>query len=160
MNFKIMAVHKDGSSELFRRKKFNPDTDSLMILADNEHEFYFENIEKADNLDDRLEKAMEVIDLLIWVDEESQLDVDEYICMCDSEHCIYEMDYIDECNFYKHDSLSEWAEDLIHDLGFIPNNIPSFITNHIDWNGIAQEILVDYNYCQLEDGSYLIWEKR
>jgi hypothetical protein len=40
--------------------------------------------------------------------------------------------------------FEEYAEELCKDIGEIPSNLPWYIASHIDWDGVADELKIDY----------------
>jgi hypothetical protein len=40
--------------------------------------------------------------------------------------------------------FTEYTEELCKDIGDMPKELPWYIENHIDWDGVAQEIKADY----------------
>lgn len=38
----------------------------------------------------------------------------------------------------------EYCEELTKELGDLPQDLPAFIENNIDWNGVAEDLAVDY----------------
>src|SRR5574343_528083 len=44
----------------------------------------------------------------------------------------------------REDYLAEYCEELCKDIGEIPKDLPWYIANHIDWDGVAKEIAMDY----------------
>lgn len=54
------------------------------------------------------------------------------------------------------DYFIEYCEELCKDVGYIPEGLPGFIENHIDWEGVAQEIKQDYIEVDFDGVSYFI----
>lgn len=50
--------------------------------------------------------------------------------------------------------FTEYVQDLVEDCGYIGEGTPSWITNHIDWEGVAGEILQDYSEVTIDDDTY------
>ena len=50
--------------------------------------------------------------------------------------------------------FSEYVEDLVKDCGDIPSDIPWFIEKHIDWDGVASELQIDYGSIEINDITY------
>lgn len=40
----------------------------------------------------------------------------------------------------------EYVEELVKDCGYINDSLPDWIANNIDWQGVADEVEVDYIY--------------
>ena len=52
--------------------------------------------------------------------------------------------------------FTEYCEDLCKDIGDIPSELPWYISNHIDWDGVAHEIKMDYTEVDFDGVSYFI----
>lgn len=52
--------------------------------------------------------------------------------------------------------FTEYAEELCKDIGDIPDSIPSYISNHIDWDGVAGDLRSDYTSVTFDGEDYLI----
>lgn len=51
--------------------------------------------------------------------------------------------------------FTDYCEDLIKDIGDIPRDLPSFIDNNINWNGIAEDLKIDYTEVEFRGELYL-----
>ena len=54
------------------------------------------------------------------------------------------------------DYFPEYAEELCKDIGDIPRESPWYIADHIDWEGVADELKVDYTEIDFDGDTYLI----
>jgi len=52
--------------------------------------------------------------------------------------------------------FAEYAEELCKDVGDIPEKLPWYIANHIDWYGVAKELQSDYTEVSYDGTSYWI----
>ena len=50
----------------------------------------------------------------------------------------------------------EYCEQLCEEIGDIPEDLPRYIANHIDWKGVAEEIAMDYTYVTYDGEDYYI----
>ena len=50
----------------------------------------------------------------------------------------------------------EYCQELCQDIGEIPKDLPWYIANHIDWEGVAREIKQDYMEVDFNGISYFI----
>jgi hypothetical protein len=50
--------------------------------------------------------------------------------------------------------FTNYAEDLTTELGYIPDNLPSFIADNIDWKGVAEDLKVDYMEADYKGTTY------
>lgn len=48
----------------------------------------------------------------------------------------------------------EYCEELCKDLGEIPSKLPWYIENHIDWDGVADELKIDYTTATYDGDEY------
>lgn len=52
--------------------------------------------------------------------------------------------------------FSEYAEELCKDIGDMPKELPWYIADHIDWDGVADELKADYNEVDFDGVAYFI----
>ena len=52
--------------------------------------------------------------------------------------------------------FTEYAEELCKDIGEIPKELPWYIANHIDWDGVASELKQDYMSVDFDSVEYWI----
>ena len=119
----------------------------------------------VDSFNDYFDTEIEDFDELIkHIDDSENEDVQEwrYDNSDDFEH-IEEIDELeDEISEFFHgeiliheDDFTEYCEDMVNDCYDI-ENIPSFIKDNIDWEGVASDLEVDYTNVTYQGESYLI----
>ena len=52
--------------------------------------------------------------------------------------------------------FTEYTEELCKDIGAIPSDLPWYISNHIDWDGVAREIQIDYSSIDFDGTTFWI----
>ena len=52
--------------------------------------------------------------------------------------------------------FTEYTEELCKDIGAIPSDLPWYISNHIDWDGVAEEIQVDYSSIDFDGTTFWV----
>lgn len=55
--------------------------------------------------------------------------------------------------FYTWGALVEYAEETVREC-YTPGGLPSWVTNHIDWEAVAEEIKVDYTEFEFRGTTY------
>jgi hypothetical protein len=58
--------------------------------------------------------------------------------------------------FIRDGYFTEYAQELCEDIGELPKDLPSYISCHIDWDGVADDLKVDYNYVDFGDETYWV----
>ena len=53
------------------------------------------------------------------------------------------------------DDFQDYCEELVSDIGDLPKDLPSYISNNIDWEGVAEDLKVDYTEVEFRGTSYL-----
>jgi len=53
------------------------------------------------------------------------------------------------------DDFEEYCEDLVSDIGDLPKDLPSYISNNIDWSGVADDLRQDYSEVEFRGTTYL-----
>ena len=56
--------------------------------------------------------------------------------------------------FVREDCFADYAEELAYDLGYINDDLPYWISAHIDWQAVADDLLVDYQSIELDGTTY------
>ena len=54
------------------------------------------------------------------------------------------------------DYFTEYSKELCNDAGYVPDNLPTFIENNIDWSGVADDLRVDYTTTDYQGQTYLM----
>lgn len=52
--------------------------------------------------------------------------------------------------------FSEYCEELCKDIGDIPKDLPYYIANNIDWDGVASDLKADYTEVDFDGVTYCI----
>lgn len=160
-------VQGTESLGIYRKNIFNPATMDLAIETAEDGTLYLGGTNaylQSHSADKKLRVALEIIDTMRQIDEENDgtddsATVDLYIAACNSEHFIFDYDWTVNNRFYEIDNKANWARELCEDCGDIPDNLPVYIRDNIDWDGVADDLLNDYSYCDLDNGNLLIWQE-
>lgn len=64
-----------------------------------------------------------------------------------------EFDY--GCTLIDEYDFEIYAKDLVIDCGDLPQNLPSYIENNIDWSGVADDLKQDYSEVEYQGTKYL-----
>lgn len=85
-----------------------------------------------------------------WEDELKQIDeIDSLEDEISSREWDYGIQLIDKEDF------TDFCVDLVKDIGDLPNDLPSYISNNIDWDGVANELEADYSEVEFRGTTYL-----
>lgn len=57
----------------------------------------------------------------------------------------------DDSFFIHNATLADYAEELAYECGYMPSEIPSWISYHIDWKGVGRELSYD-GYSEINGG--------
>jgi len=55
-----------------------------------------------------------------------------------------------------YDYFSEYAKELVKDIGDLPKDLPWYIESNIDWDGVADDLMSDYTSIELGGQTYLV----
>lgn len=53
------------------------------------------------------------------------------------------------------DDFQDYCEELVSDIGDLPKDLPSYISNNIDWEGVAEDLKVGYSEATFRGTTYL-----
>lgn len=56
--------------------------------------------------------------------------------------------------FIHEDYFTAYTKDLLVDCGYNPSELPDFIADNIDWEGVADDLRVDYTEYELDGNTY------
>lgn len=103
----------------------------------------------------------EEIDDIDLIDNEYKATSEEYQEYKDLTYFIDELESY--CSDFKYgatiiheDYWVEYTEELCKEIGEIPDNLPWYIANHIDWEGVSKEIAIDYAQVEYQGDNYYI----
>lgn len=54
------------------------------------------------------------------------------------------------------DYWEEYCEEFVKDVGWLPHDLPHFIENNIDWEGVADDISMDYSTINYNNTDYYV----
>jgi len=53
------------------------------------------------------------------------------------------------------DDFEDYCQELVEDIGDLPRDLPSYISNNIDWSGVADNLRQDYSEVEFRGTTYL-----
>jgi hypothetical protein len=70
-------------------------------------------------------------------------------------------DFANEIKYYgvtiiHEDYFTQYVEDYCKELGYISDDLPSFIEYNIDWDGVAEDFMSDYACVDYDGASYYV----
>jgi chromosome segregation ATPase len=68
----------------------------------------------------------------------------------------YSADWRYGATLIRDDYFEQYAKELVQDIGDLPAQLPSYIENNIDWEGVASDIQVDYTSVDFDGEEYWI----
>lgn len=104
---------------------------------------------------DELEEAKETLAKLAALAE----DLGRSVNAEDADDVASELEYYGdsiEPTLISEGYFEDYCKELVSDLGYLPDNLPSFISSNIDWEGVASDLQVDYTNITLDGEDYLI----
>lgn len=57
----------------------------------------------------------------------------------------------DDSFFIHNTTLADYAEELVYECGYMPSELPGWISSHIDWEGVGRELSCD-GYSEINGG--------
>lgn len=125
-----------------RRATSNGEHDYAIVDLDGFHNFVdsdFANIGELNGIAERL----------VSLEDE---DADKLEAM--AEYCD-DLDNIesawDDSFFVRNTTLADYAEELAYECGYMPSELPGWISYHIDWEGVGRELSFD-GYSEINGG--------
>lgn len=116
-------------------EKFNTDFETIEEIKDIEPSSELEEVVDEWFFDN--EDTLNIVDEINYLEEEIG---------CDFEYGVY---LIEEKDF------TEYCQEFVEDCGYIGRDLPTWITNNIDWDSVADDLRVDYSEIDYQGFSYL-----
>ena len=110
---------------------------------------------------DRIEE-LEALEELFLDPESSEEDKAEWTRELDNElgqlrefaDSVGNPEWIHGMMFIAERHFTGYAQELCEDLGYLSNNLPGFIASNINWEGVADDLRVDYSEYELDGNTY------
>lgn len=120
-----------------RRATSNGEHDYAIVDLDGFYNFVDSDFTNIDELNDTAER----IERLEDEDAEKLEAMAEYCDNLDDIESAWEDSY-----FIPDTTLEDYAEELCYERGYMPSELPGWISCHIDWEGVGRELSFDgYN---------------
>lgn len=118
-------------------------------ILDSFHETFEHYIEMTENYEDILMEEEEIQSWKEdWIDEITEIEEINNIEDEVGSEFTYGESLICE------DYFEEYCEDMVKDLGYLPNDIPGFLYHNIDWKGVASDLGQDYSIVEYQGRNY------
>jgi hypothetical protein len=85
-------------------------------------------------------------------DEDEQEELDKLYAF--KEEVADDLEFDSGITFISEDYFEDYAEEMLKDIGALPAELPGYISNNIDWEGVADELKVDYTTIELGGVTY------
>ena len=46
--------------------------------------------------------------------------------------------------------MTDYLRELVYDIGDLPRDLPSYIESNIDWDGVCDDLMMDYSECEID----------
>lgn len=63
-------------------------------------------------------------------------------------------EWIHGMTFIAEHHFEDYAQELCTDLGYLTGDLPGFISSNINWEGVADDLRVDYSEYELDGNTY------
>ena len=128
--------------------------DAKQVLADfhNDTVVPDEDSDERQTYDDELEKLEQAVE-----DAESDFGTDEQEELEELQNLESEVsEWSYGATLIPEDDWEDYCRQLVEDIGDLPSNLPAYIENNIDWNGVAQDLKADYSEVTYQGETYLV----
>ena len=143
--FKIVFPLDDEIMDrAIRRATSNGEHDYAIVDIDGFYNFVdsdFTNIDELNDIAERVERL-----------EDEDEDADKLEAM--AEYCddLDDVERVwDDSYFIPDTTLADYAEELCYECGYMPSELPGWISCHIDWEGVGRELSYD-GYSEINGG--------
>lgn len=125
-------------------------------------------VELIQDFNEKFNTDFETIEeIIVFEPSNEELEVKLEIWNFDYEddlNTIKEINYIEEeigeefqygVHLIEEKDFTEYCQQFEEDCGYIGRDLPTWITNNIDWDGVADDLRVDYSEIDYQGVSYL-----
>jgi hypothetical protein len=77
-------------------------------------------------------------------DDENPWEAEYNLLLAFLEHADYVTDWEDGATLIHSDYFATYIKEMVSDIGDLPSDLPSYIESNIDWEGVADDMKVDY----------------
>jgi len=98
-------------------------------------------------------------DLDAMIDDETPEDDEDFIELQESVDQLKKtLEYLDlDETLIRNSYMNDYLIELVYDIGDLPNNLPSYIESNIDWNGVCDDLKMDYSCVEIDGVEY--WQR-
>jgi hypothetical protein len=144
MKEEVLQMYNDFIDDLNKENEDNDD------WTDSDNKYDFDELTQSDF------ETIETVNHNFYIDYDCN-SIEEIQELVDFESELSEYgDYKYGETIIRDDYWVEYCEELCVELGEIPKTLPSYIANHIDWEGVAKEMAYDYTYVSYQHTDYYI----
>lgn len=68
----------------------------------------------------------------------------------------YAPDWNHGCTLIRDSYFTEYCKELVNDIGDLPRDLPAYIENNINWEGVAEDLQVDYTSGEFDGVTYWV----
>lgn len=119
--------------------------DNMMDVIDSR-----DIIERIVELEELISDELTSVDILKWCDECYELKILEEQCK----------DYVEDWEYgatlIRYSHFTEYCRELLVDCGEFPKDLPWYIADHIDWEGVARDLSMDYTEVDFNGVTYFV----
>jgi len=90
-----------------------------------------------------------------WEDSDESLELDNLKALAD-EAAGYASDWHYGATLIRESYFTNYCRDLVQDIGDLPRELPAYIEDNIDWDGVADDLQVDYTSVDFDGITYYV----
>lgn len=161
VQFLMKSKSEKVASRVFNRRLFDVERMDLVlhIIYDLEDIDVYINVSKfhPETIERQLDRAISFVCACRKIEEEDTgWNMYRFIQYNLHNKFLEDVQFIDSYDSEEVEDLASWAQEMCEDCGDIPSDLPWYIADHIDWNMVAKDLLSDYDWCVMEDGTHLL----
>ena len=92
----------------------------------------------------------EIDDLTTELDDlRDEFDSDEYNTLLELRDCIGDTTLLYGETMIRESYMTDYLRELVIDIGDLPRDLPFYIESNIDWDGVCDDLMMDYSECEI-----------
>ena len=147
----------DSRDVIARFEELEGERDALQEAVDDARNYleYAEAKGRSEDIITYKDSVNEAGDALVSWNDENEEEYEALKALCEDGES-YASDWNYGATLIHEDYFTEYAEELCREIGDIPNDLPDYIACNIDWDGVAQDLKVDYTEVDFDGQTYLV----
>jgi len=124
----------------------------MTTLSELSNESYIDTRDLQDRIDELERLCIEDMDdeeREAWTDEQEELD--DLLALKEE---IGDYVFENQETLIRESEINDYLIEMVHDIGDLPKELPSYIESNINWDGVVEDLLQDYSEVEIDGTTF------